>query len=474
MSSQVFVNYSATINQSSIVDFFRSTPRWPSASKDFDFSFDYLTPVALTALIPVIFASCLILLLLIHLVVRFTCRKDKVDDRLHRHYKSRKATYFLVPISCVLLTSIFILTSVGLIGNISLHNSAYDGIDVFSALLYDISRAGFAVVDTAIYINQRLVAFDPSDTNGTEVLSETVGDLASNALNASKVFMLDRYPDVVPLRENLAILTNNILDVFDTLRRAVDIAYAVLLVIIFMLVTAPPLLRIATASAVPRFCSVVSYSLFLFVPALLAWALVGVMSSAGAVVADVCVSLHDYRDTLRGVASAGNSNAFIASGFTCPSGLSAEELRTQIDDTTSSILQSDLARSTVERLLATPARAVAEAADWTADQLPPYLDCSKQVQFAGQLEFIACGDHRHSTMVAIYALFVAFIGLALALSLSLFASLMGLRVMRALDVWPAPPVPVGAGAEAKRTASAEVENGGPGDDLDRTTEDAEN
>lgn len=448
--AQAFANYSAAINHSESVQFFRATPRWPSAPSEFDFSLDYLTPVALTALIPIFFAVVLVIALIVHIAIRFTCRHRHTNDRLRRLHQSKKATLILIPMSAALLMFIFVFTSLGLLGNAMLNQSANDALNVFEALVNDLSRSGFAVVDTAIYLNEQLKAFKPNASNtNSSILSATVGDMVTPTYIATKSFVLERYPDVSELRNALNSLREKIIYVFTVVRRIVGIVYSVMLAVILLLVSAPPLLRIATARGIPRICSLFAYLLYLMVPTLLAWALVGIMSAVGATVSDVCASLSSYRDTLRGVGAANSNrnrnNAFVASGFTCPEGISAASLQQQIEDTATSILQSDLARTTVERILSVPAEQIAEAATWTSQQVPRYLNCSAQIEFSGQLEFLVCGKDGRSSIDGVWNLWVAFIGLALCLSGAMFASLMGMHVMRAFDVWSDGVVEIGGG-----------------------------
>lgn len=437
-TAQVFAQFNDTIEQSRAVKIFRATPRWPSASSTFAFTTKYLKPVALTAILPMFIAVVIVLGLVIHVIVRFTCRCQKTNARLRRLQTSRQATFALVPLSTALLLFIFVFTSLGLLGNATLNHSSLDSLDVFSGLVNDLSRAGFAVVNTSILLRSRLEAFNATSADvGTPILAEIVEvDLVRPTLRASQIFMLERYPNVIPLREALSSVVNNLDEVFSTVRRIVGLVYSVLFAIMLILVSAPPLLRIATAHSSSRICSVVAYLLYLFVPSIVSWVLVGVLSAVGATVADVCTSLDVYRKVLRGTVAAPKDNAFVNSGFVCPNGLTGESLKSQIDNTAKSILQSNLARSTVELLLSTPAEQIAETASWTSDQLPKYLDCDAQIRFSGQLEFVTCGKNGNSAIDGIWNLWVAFIGLAVCLSIAMFASLMGLQVMRVLDVWP--------------------------------------
>lgn len=468
--AQALADYNATIASSTAVQFFRSTPRWPTAANEFQFSLSYLTNIALTALIPLLFALVLLLALAIHVIIRFTCRHRHTVARLERLAASHRATLVLIPLSAALLMFIFVFTSLGLLGNATLNQSTKDALHVLEALVNDLSRTGFAVVDTAIYLHAQLEAFSPNGSDASAPLSQSVGDLVTPAFQATKTFILGRYPDVSQLRAALTDVRAEIVTIFTVVRRVVGIVYSIMLAIMLLLVSAPPLLRVATARSVARVCAMFAYLLYLCVPSLLAWAVVGVMSGVGATVADVCASLTVYRDSLRGIGGAGgsgnmgdSSNAFIASGFTCPDGLSADSLKQQIGATAESILQSELARSTVERILSTRAEEIAETAAWTSDQVPRYLNCSALIELSGQMEFIVCGKEGRSAIDGVWNLWVAFIGLALCLSVAMFASLMGVHVMRAFDVWPSKPYGGVGGDNADADSDADVHGGSEGD-----------
>ena len=438
--AQVYADYSAAIPPSAAVAFFRATPRWPSAPPDFDFSTAYLIPVALTAALPLAFAAVVVVLLIVHVAVRYTRWNARINHRIYFLRASRHASLCVVPASAALLLLIFVFTSLGLLGNAALNHSANDALDVFVGLVNDLQRTGFTVVNTSTLLRDRLSRFNATTDAPESVLKDIVGDLSRPALTASKIFMLDRYPDVRPLGDALAILVDSVRGVFDVVRRIVSAVYSVIFIVILLLVSAPPLLRIATGSSAPRILSVTAYLLYLFVPALLAWLLVGVLSAVGAAVADVCVSLHTYRAVLRGeisaTAASAQSNAFVSSGFVCPDGLSAESFYDQVFGAIESIRESDLANSTLQILLNTSSEQVIGVAVWTANELPQYLNCSAQVRYTGQLEFVACSSDGLSAINGIYHLWVAFIGLSICLSLVVFLSLVGLPVMRALDVWP--------------------------------------
>ena len=123
------------------------------------------------------------------------------------------------------------------------------------------------------------------------------------------------------------------------------------------------------------------------------------------------------------------TNAFIDSGFICPStdDLTAESLQNQINNTAISIQQSKLAMSTVEILLNTNSNSIVEVATWTSNKLPNYLNSCAQIQFSGHLEFIACSSKANSAIDGICNLWVSFMVLAscltIAISLSLILSL---------------------------------------------------
>ena len=112
-------------------------------------------------------------------------------------------------------------------------------------------------------------------------------------------------------------------------------------------------------------------------------------------------------------ASSAKTNAFVSSGFVCPDGLPGDSLEEQVNSAAASIMQSDLAKSTVRVLLNTSVSDIVNVTKWTANQLPQYLNCTAQIRFAGQLEFVACSRNGLSSINGIYHLWVAFVGLSI-------------------------------------------------------------
>lgn len=70
--------------------------------------------------------------------------------------------------------------------------------------------------------------------------------------------ILEPYPDVTELRKELKFVQDEILNIFIVIRRVVGIVDSVMLGNILIIVSAPPLLRIATAWSVALVCKIFS------------------------------------------------------------------------------------------------------------------------------------------------------------------------------------------------------------------------
>lgn len=439
-SAQADANFSAPIILSPSVSFFRSTPRWPSATNDFALKYDYLTPVALTALIPVLVSFILIIFFLSLLILRYTCRQPKVDARILRMHHSSSATTLQILLSVIFSFLIFTFIAFGIVSVTAANFAFRDALDLIIAIVRDVSRTGFAFVDVGIFLENKLRAFSPSSIQQAPTSSQAPEQYIP-ALQSVQAYITNVYPDLAPLRDSLENVVNDIIDVLDVVRKAIGLASGVLVAICLLLLLAPLLFFLLDAMPLgkrSRIWRVFVHVLLIVFPSLLAYAMVGVTASVGAVLADVCVTVHDYRSVLFGDASAADfpNNALIKSVSTCPDNIDPQRLSEQFNGTIDSVLQSDFAVDSIDLLLDTPAKQIADTAAWTRDEVLRYVDCSKLIEFSGKLEFLACTDSAKSAVEATYDLFVAFLGMALVLTVALYLSLIGIRVAWALLVYP--------------------------------------
>lgn len=438
----VDANFSAPVELSHAVSFFRSTPRWPSASNEFALSYDYLTPVALTALIPVFVVVVVILFFVFLVITRYTCRERAVDARILRMHLSSIGTFLQIGIAVGVSFLIFLFIALGIVSVTEVNFSARDGLDVIIGLVTDISRTGRAFVDVGILVENRLKKFSPADDiTNNNVLSNALRDQFVPAFSAVQDYVLQSYPDLEPLRDALEAVVDDITNVLDIVRKAISLASGVLFAICLLLLLAPVMLFFLDSMPLDkrsRPWRVFVHILVIVFPALLAWAMVGLTSAVGATVSDVCVMLHDYRDVLFGKINAADipTNALVKGGITCPDAVDPKRLSEQFNGTIESVLQSELAASSINILLQTPASSIAETAEWTRDEILRYVDCSALIEFSGQLEIIACSAEGKSAIRGIFDLFVSFLGLSLILVVAFFLSLLGMRVAWSLLVWP--------------------------------------
>lgn len=438
-TAQALLDTNTSITLSFAVDVFERIPRWPSSFDTFDFSGGYIRAIVLSALIPFLSGLALSILLLTHIIIRFTCRRRTTDLRFHKLNRSKPWTISQSLVSFILFFCIFACVSLGILGNAGLNSSTQDAVSTLDGLLTDIRRTGLALVDIGILLRTRLENFDSSEAPIPRKLTDKFGNVFANSLDALQSYARDNYPELGPLRSEVASLAENIKGVLEDVRVAVGVIYAVLLALILILTFAPLLLHtghwVAMAQR-PRPTRAVFFVLYMILVAL-AWLLVGAFSTVGIAVADVCRATHDYRTVLLGGildVDAMRKNPLISSGFVCPNVLNPERLTKQIDDTTASILQSDLASNTVQLMLNTTAKDVAEASSWSGEEVKRYVDCSALIQFSGAMEFIVCGEEGQSTVEGVYDLWIAFLGLALLFMAGLFISLFGFNMARWFNV----------------------------------------
>lgn len=438
-AAQALLDTNSSITLSFAVEVFEKIPRWPSSLDTFQFSGDYIRAVVLSALIPFLSGLALSILLLTHIIIRFSCRRRTTDLRFHKLNRSKPWTIAQSLVSFILFFCIFACVSLGILGNAGLNSSTQDAVSTLEGLLIDIRRTGLALVDVGILLRTRLENFDSSEAPIPRKLTDEFGNVFANSLDALQAYSRENYPQLGPLRTQVVELAVNIKGVLEDVRVAVGVVYAVLLALILILTFAPLLLHtghwVAMADR-PRPTRSVFYILYMILVAL-AWLLVGAFSTVGIAVADVCKATHDYRTVLLGGSlsmDAMRNNPLISSGFVCPNVLDPERLTKQINDTASSVLQSDLARKTVELLLNTTAQDVADASSWSGDEVKRYVDCSALIEFSGMMEFIICGEEGQSTVEGVYDLWIAFLGLALFFMAGLFISLLGFNMARWFNV----------------------------------------
>ncbi|CDF36225.1 unnamed protein product [Chondrus crispus] len=438
-SVQPEADFLLPIAPSSAVSFFRSTPRWPGAARAFDFTTDYVARNALTALIPAFFAVFLVLLYLVLLTIRYTCKESSVDARLLTPPRTRRATLLALLVSVALTFVIFLFIALG-ISSVTAANFAFrDALDVISGLVADVSRVGYAFVDVAVDVQNRLLSFSAAAQEDTP-LTAALPDQYLPALRAVPEYITSVYPDLGPLTDSIEVLLEDITDVLKATRKAIALASGVLVAICLLLLLAPVLLLLLDSMPLgkrSRPWRVFVHILILIFPPFLAWTMVGITSAVGAVLSDVCVMFNDYRQVLSGTLAAADipENALINAGATCPTTVDATRVAEQMNGTIESILQSPFATQSVKIILDIAPQKLADTAAWSRDEITAYLNCSRLIEFSGQIEFIACGAEGKSAIEANYDLFVSFLGMALVLSLALFLSLVGLRVTWSLFVW---------------------------------------
>ena len=250
-------------------------------------------------------------------------------------------------------------------------------------------------------------------------------------------YALVNFPDPGPLRSSLASLVDSFAEVIRIVRRVVRLVYFSLLVIIILITTGPFILFTSSGTSNSRrgrACRVFAQILYLLIPALFAWVVAGVLSAAGATVADLCNTVHEYRDHLLGTNVESTDNVLIKSGFDCPEA-NATELKAQIDNTANSILESTFLRQSTRLILNMSADGLAESAQWSGGEVLQKFNCSATVEFVGRIETVACGSEGWSAIDGIFDLWLSFIVMAVLLNIALFINLFGVQVSRSLFIF---------------------------------------
>lgn len=246
-------------------------------------------------------------------------------------------------------------------------------------------------------------------------------------------------------------------DVIDAIQSAADIVFIGLLVILLVLLSAPTL-TFAIGSC--GFCgggrnrgtlsasdarsrrrrgrTAVMLGTFL-IPMPLAWALVGVATSAGALVGDMCVTADGWHrvilsqatgnDALASGVDAG-ANRLLQTQLQCPSTLAEPGMLGDLRGLVS------LLPSVVTQLLGSLGGAVAadvsDAVDFVSEQLNTLDRCGNVAPFASRLVGYGCGDRVESTAGSLQLLWAAMLGLALALTITFGLAAAGLDVTTAV------------------------------------------
>lgn len=439
--AQLHIRFNQSIPQSPAVSFFHDIPRWPNSRNEFELSFDYLNPVALTALISVFVALIFIFLFIIQLSCRYSARESKVDDRIFRMHRSRNYTILQISLAVTLTFATTLFIAVAMISIVALNFSFQDGLNMIGGVAEDLFHVSSGLVDVAQQFRDRFVNFNPNASQDSGVVSGSFGDFLTPAFSSLRAYALEHYPDFTQLNEAISTRSAQVRNVLRVVSRAVNIVSAGLLAIIISLLAAPALHFLVDALPLTRryrFCRIMLHVLVSVFPTLLAWSFLGVTSAVGATLSDICMSLHDYRSVLLNEIDPSTvpMNAFVKGDVLCPSNIDPGRIRSQFNSTVAAILQNQFTRTTISKVLGTSAESVAMSAEWSRDKVMGYVDCSALITFSGKVEFIACGQQGKSAIQSVVDLWAAFLGISLALTIAVFLSLWGIRIGWGLLVWP--------------------------------------
>lgn len=434
-------NITDPIEHSPAVAFLAALPRW-GRRVPFALTTPYIISTALSSIVTVISGIVVVLLLSVALFIRLGPRRDAVDVILNRIALKPRDYVWHIAVSVVLTFGVALFISLGFIGASVLVSSLHDTLDTIEALLVTVKATGFAVVDLFLLFVHRLKILDPSSEQLRKVLpvlpDVDVDDLVT-AFSAMRDYSIERIPDVGPLRAALSELLARIESTLKLVGTYADgVYYAMLILLLCQLFT--PLLHfleeIYIAHNFALVWRIMNYLFYIGVPAFTSWILLAVSSTVGLFVSDACEIMHDYRRhilELPGAALA--KNPLIESGLVCLPNSQAMGIKQRLNEALVP-LDDPLFGDTARVVLNVTSSALKRRAAWSVNSLTQLIECRTLVELSGQLEHILCGKGARSVAQGVVDVWVAFLGLALVLSLAFFAFSLGVRIAWAALVWP--------------------------------------
>ena len=424
------------------VAFLRGLPRWGGRAP-FALDPSYLVPAVLSALIPVIAGAVAMLLMMVALYARLGPRRKAVDDAMRRAARAPASNWYHALASVALSFAAGTFVALASVGAAVLLDAFRDTTDVIRALVNNVSATGFAVVDTFLAFIYRLREVDLTDPQVIQLIATpkaAKSDIMVKAFDAMRQYSLARMPDVQPLRQALVKLLARINDGLNMVVAYSDVVYYVICGLLCLQIVAPVVHLAEEALFVrgsrKRWRVLLGLS-YILLPVATVWLLLGVASAAGVAVGDACVVLHDYRrHILNATGTPLKVNPLIESGLVCIDPRQAALMTSGINDALKS-LDAPVFAHISGVLFKGNASDLFDAARGSARALEDIIDCTTLVNLSGKLEHIVCGAGL-SVARGLFELWVALLGLAIALTVAFFASTLGMRVAWAYYVWPLP------------------------------------
>lgn len=442
MSNFIPLEFSHQLPSSRHVSFLRSLPRWPPR-KPFALHSDYLVPAVLSALIPIIIGLVAIVLMGCALFARLGPRRRTVDNKARAAAANPLHAWWHALLSVALSFSAGCFVAQAAIGSAVLLSALRDATDVIRALVNSVSATGFSVVDTFLAFVTRLRMLDTTSPDVISLIPTPTGtkkDVMVLAFDAMRDYSLERMPNVVPLRSALNSLLQRINQALSTVTTYADVVYYAICGLLCIQIVAP-IVHLAEEALFVRGAKkrwrVLLGLAYILLPVATVWILLGVASAAGVAVGDACIVLHDYRRHLLGFTEGAlPKNPLIDSGLVCIGKAQSDALVSGLQDAVQALDQPVFTR-TARVLFNETADQLFQSAKDSAESLEQIINCSTLVTLSGKLEHIVC-THHQSAARGIVELWVAFLGLGIALTIAFFVSTLGIRVAWAYYVWPPP------------------------------------
>lgn len=347
--------------------------------------------------------------------------QEKEHDDYWRRSKTGRASLIF---TAWLFASIFALVGMGLVANYGVR-AALDGAIISTESFLEEFRLNVAEVLDFVRVVSKRVDSIPQGTGqaGVESLRERLDGLGSSMGN------IDQF-----VKESVKT-GQEIVDDFNTTRLVVNLCISLLLFAFFIALSFVFTTNlISVHSHVAR---VVLLILFLL-PLGISWAMTGVLTSAGAISADLCVALRDYQGVVLDEKNSDatttskppQDNVFIKAGLECPRASNGDAIDSLVQFLSLNFdSNQDIDVVTgLNNVLGSNQKEVTSALREAGEALENFSSCEPAARWAARMHYHMCSDFSGSVVASVLMLWLIFIALSVMLLLVFVVAMTGFAV----------------------------------------------
>lgn len=419
LAQDEFIALNKSIEQHGSIGFFGSLPRWPLSKQKYSSATWYVLHVCLSGGIPTFAGLIIVACLFIGLIARFTCLNEQFERRKHMRLRKRPLWNLkhIVTI-CGLTTFVVIMTGVGILGTLIVAEGSLNIVSALDGILRDVRLTGLAIMDLVLWMKERLANFDASKYESSSEEEE----ILFSAFSTLIAYGEPRLPNMVPLRDAISDLLGTIIGLIDMAGKVVVLLFSVMIVGFLICSMGSITVGICGAcTGTRRGCVIFGMTCFIFLPLLFSWAFLGIWTVVGIGISDGCEITHGYRDVLlvHDEPAKDHDNPLVSTGVICSS--SFRKTESVVDRAVEAFVGNALAVSTATILLNVSSSDMIEVVTWGTERIRPYINCDLLVSFSGKLESLACGRGATSVAAGLQYIWISWLVLCLALSVSFVA-----------------------------------------------------